>query len=734
MSMDFVIGRWRLDAVRETLEGEEGPAPVGTRGLALLRALAQANGAVVSKAALLDAAWPGLTVEESNLTVQISRLRRCLGDHVIATVPRRGYRLTVAALPVAALPVAALPVAGDEQNREPTIAVLSEDDDPDHYFAGGMVREVILALTRYPGPRVIAANSSRHFRGEPALDRAVAELGIRYALVVAVQRVGERVRVSARLIEAATRAYIWADRYDRDLTDVFAVHDEIAEHIAAVLVARVVRAERVRTMRKPLESLVAYDWYLRATDDSRTWHGEDFLAAQRGLEQALLLAPGFPPALAALALHRVSSWVEPKGRPDWRSWNDRTLLEQAVEAARAALEGDPLLPQAHLALAFALFWLHRREQSADAALRLRALNPGFVDGRLGFMLTIDGHPEEGLAMLRRVERVDPFHTPMLLGWVGATLLLLDQAEAALDALRDCTARAPLWRLGHLWRAAASWRLGLPAEARAEAETVMRIDPGFTVGAWWWLHQFRDVARARRVADDLIEAGVPAGDISVRWAARQPDPRHRFDYQAMKALNDDIQMRSDWFIPLCTGPERLRNQHRLKLHPTQKPEALLHRVMLASTSPEDIVLDPFIGTGTTGVVAKRRHRHFIGIERHPAYAEAAIGRIRHTQRVSADGIATAPSKRDAPRVPFGSLVEQGLLPAGTRLHDRQRRVTAVVVVAADGSVVAGGVRGSIHKAGATVTNAPSCNGRTFWHFERDGALVPLDMLRETRAGV
>jgi len=215
-----------------------------------------------------------------------------------------------------------------------------------------------------------------------------------------------------------------------------------------------------------------------------------------------------------------------------------------------------------------------------------------------------------------------------------------------------------------------------------------------------------------------------------WAARQRDSRHRFNYQAMKALNDDIQMRSDWFLPLCTGAERLRNQHGLKLHPTQKPEALLHRVLLSSTAPGDIVLDPFLGTGTTGVLAKRLHRHFIGIERHPAYAEAAIGRIRRTEPIAAEGVLTAPSKREAPRVAFGSLVEQGLLPAGTKLHDRQKRVTAVV--AADGTVLSAGVRGSIHKVGAAVTNAPSCNGWTFWHFERDGRLVPLDVLRERTA--
>ena len=212
-----------------------------------------------------------------------------------------------------------------------------------------------------------------------------------------------------------------------------------------------------------------------------------------------------------------------------------------------------------------------------------------------------------------------------------------------------------------------------------------------------------------------------------WAARGRDSRHKFNYAAMKALNDDIQMRSDWFLPLCTGPERLRNQHGLKLHPTQKPEALLHRVLLASTAPGEIVLDPFIGTGTTGVVAKRLHRHFIGIERHPAYAEAAIGRVRATRPVSEEGLSGAISKREVPRVPFGSLVERGLLPPGTKLFDRMRRVSAVV--AADGSVVAGAARGSIHKVGAAVQNAPACNGWTFWHFERDGRLVPLDVLRD-----
>jgi modification methylase len=216
-----------------------------------------------------------------------------------------------------------------------------------------------------------------------------------------------------------------------------------------------------------------------------------------------------------------------------------------------------------------------------------------------------------------------------------------------------------------------------------------------------------------------------------WAAKGRDSRYRFNYQAMKSLNDDIQMRSDWFIPLCTGPERLQNEHGLKLHPTQKPEALLHRVLLASTNHDDVVLDPFAGTGTTAVMAKRLRRHYIGIERHPAYVEAAMARLLRTKPISVEGATSQPTKREAPRIPFGSLVEQGLIAPGTTVFDRQRRVSAVV--GPDGSLSAGDIRGSIHKVGALLQNAPSCNGWTFWHFERDGTLQPLDVLRAVAAG-
>jgi modification methylase len=181
------------------------------------------------------------------------------------------------------------------------------------------------------------------------------------------------------------------------------------------------------------------------------------------------------------------------------------------------------------------------------------------------------------------------------------------------------------------------------------------------------------------------------------------------------------------MPLCTGNERLRNTHGLKLHPTQKPEALLHRVILSSTAPGDIILDPFLGTGTTAAVAKRLHRHFIGIERHPAYVEAAWGRLLAEQPAPAHVIVMPPAGRETPRIAFGSFVESGTIKPGTILMDKQRRISATV--SPDGSLVSGPHRGSIHQVGAAVQNAPSCNGWTYWHFERDGSLLPLDTLRK-----
>jgi modification methylase len=212
-----------------------------------------------------------------------------------------------------------------------------------------------------------------------------------------------------------------------------------------------------------------------------------------------------------------------------------------------------------------------------------------------------------------------------------------------------------------------------------------------------------------------------------WAARSPEAKgYTFNYEMLKAGNDDCQARSDWFLPICSGAERLKDGKGRKTHPTQKPEALLARVLIAATNAGDLVLDPFFGSGTTGAVARRLRRSFIGIERDPSYAAAARERIEAVEPLVEDAVATAPTRRSEPRVAFASVVEAGLVEPGERIVDTRRRHAAIV--RADGAVAAGPAIGSIHKIGALVQGLPACNGWTFWHVERAGRLTPIDDFR------
>ncbi|GIX18828.1 MAG: methyltransferase [Erythrobacter sp.] len=211
-----------------------------------------------------------------------------------------------------------------------------------------------------------------------------------------------------------------------------------------------------------------------------------------------------------------------------------------------------------------------------------------------------------------------------------------------------------------------------------------------------------------------------------WASMGEKARYHFNYRAMKTLNDELQMRSDWVLPICAGAERLKANGR-KLHPTQKPEALLYRVLLATTEKGDVVLDPFFGTGTTGAVAKRLGRQWIGCEREAAYRAAAEQRIARELPLDESALATMQSPRSAPKVAFGALVEAGLIPAGSTLFDRKRRWFATV--RADGSLICEGKSGSIHGLGKDLQGTPSCNGWMFWHYENGGAVQPIDAARQ-----
>ena len=214
-----------------------------------------------------------------------------------------------------------------------------------------------------------------------------------------------------------------------------------------------------------------------------------------------------------------------------------------------------------------------------------------------------------------------------------------------------------------------------------------------------------------------------------WATKSKEQkRYTFNYVALKAGNEDIQMRSDWWtFPICSGGERMRGKDGKKSHPTQKPEALLHRIIVGTTNPGDVILDPFFGSGTSGAVAKRLGRHFIGIERERRYIEVAMERLSKVRTLPDDVVDITESKRAQPRIPFGQVIEQGLLQPGTMLYDPTRRHRAKI--RADGSLSSMDSTGSIHQIGARVQGAPACNGWTFWHFEDKGSLIPIDLLRQ-----
>ncbi|MDC3042594.1 DNA methyltransferase [Candidatus Pelagibacter sp.] len=211
-----------------------------------------------------------------------------------------------------------------------------------------------------------------------------------------------------------------------------------------------------------------------------------------------------------------------------------------------------------------------------------------------------------------------------------------------------------------------------------------------------------------------------------WASKSEKSKYTFNYQSLKCLNDDLQMRSNWDLPICNGSERLKKDGK-KIHSTQKPEALLHRILLATTNKNDLILDPFLGSGTTATVAKKLGRNYFGIEREKNYFKAAEKRIKATKPIEDDLLDTLKNNRSKPRIPFGSLVELGIIKPGTNIFDNKKKITARIM--ADGSIKHNQAEGSIHKVAATILGSESCNGWTFWHCDINGRTYPIDYLRQ-----
>ena len=211
-----------------------------------------------------------------------------------------------------------------------------------------------------------------------------------------------------------------------------------------------------------------------------------------------------------------------------------------------------------------------------------------------------------------------------------------------------------------------------------------------------------------------------------WASKDKNSKYTFNYQSLKCLNDDLQIRSTWNLPICNGNERLKEKGK-KVHSTQKPESLLHRILLASSNKNDLVLDPFLGSGTTAVVAKKLGRIFYGIEKEKSYFDAANKRLKNTKIIKDEYLDTIQNNRSKPRIPFGSLVELGVIKPGTEIYDQKKKVNAKIM--ADGSIKYQKSEGSIHKVAAKILGAESCNGWTYWHYQSGNSLKPIDELRQ-----
>ena len=212
-----------------------------------------------------------------------------------------------------------------------------------------------------------------------------------------------------------------------------------------------------------------------------------------------------------------------------------------------------------------------------------------------------------------------------------------------------------------------------------------------------------------------------------WASKSEKSKYTFNYQSLKCLNDDLQMRSDWMLPICSGKERLKKNNGKKIHSTQKPESLLHRIILATTNKGDSVFDPFLGTGTTAVVAKKLGRNYFGIEKEKKYFLAAKKRLEEVKLIEENYLDTIQNNKSKPRIPFGSLVEMGILEPGMTLFDHKKKYNAKIM--ADGSIKYKENEGSIHKVAAKILGAESCNGWTYWHYNIEGSILPIDNLRQ-----
>jgi len=505
LSTPYRFGRFELDPTTRQFLADGLPVALGARALDVLLALIERRDRLVTKEELLELAWPGLVVEENNLQVQISALRKILGPQSIATIAGRGYRFTAALGADKALPAAASAVAASS-HEPPSIAVLpflNMGDDPQKdYFADGITEDVITDLSRWRSLAVTSRNSTFRFKGKAVdMQRAGRELGVRFLVEGSVRLMGERIRITAQLIDAETGNHVWGERFDRPMADLFAVQDEVVRTIVGTLVGRVQASGADRTRRKPPSSLDAYDHVLRG--NALPWDDPASAAeAKRAFERAIEIDPGYglPHSLLAALVGR--EWENDLSASDETLDRAFALAQRAVELAEDESTCHTILGQ---------FCLERRlfDLALHHTTRGLEMNPANQWNRadLGIVLSYMGRAEEGLEMLREARRADPYFGPRWY-WRGlgvAQFVLRRYADALPDFERGFTNNS-LRALAIMAGCCAS--LGHSQRAREMVARCLAVQPGATVDKLVARMPFKDAGDSRHLTECLRLAGMP----------------------------------------------------------------------------------------------------------------------------------------------------------------------------------------------------------------------------------
>jgi adenylate cyclase len=527
----FLFDDYGLDTQRRELRRGGDVVAVEPKVFDLLVYLVQNRHRVVSRDDLIAHVWDGRIVSESAISRCINGARSAIGDsgeaqRLIKTLQRKGLRFVGEVRAEQAAPNTAVSgpsetpsaVPASAPADRPSIAVLPFDnlggDAAQDYFSDGITEDIITELSRFSDLLVIARNSSFQYKGRPIDVRQVgSDLGVRYVLQGSLRRSGDRVRIAAQLADALTGIHRWAERYDRQFEDVFAIQDDVARTIAPILAAHVNKAETERTLNKPPATWQAYDYYLRASHVLSAYFSSlkvvDLYEGRRLLEQSLALDPGYARACAKLAWTHFTAWVNPLDGDHLSP----AAFDRSLELARKAVELDHSLPDAHAFLGHML----TRTGEHDAAIarfeRALELNPNFTDWRFAESLVWAGEPERAIAATKRHIRLDPYYVPISLVWLGAAHYLLGDYPQALPPLQECAARTPNLRPSRIWLAATYAQLRRLNEARSEAAEILRIDPSWSMQRTVTrVYPFRRPDDAEHLRDGLRKAGLPESPV------------------------------------------------------------------------------------------------------------------------------------------------------------------------------------------------------------------------------